>query len=235
MRTGDKSPEVKDSVEDAPVVGDGAVVAVSSDLQPPVIPQLPPPLAVGQPGLMAQPPLLHSPIAYQPPMMQSIHPVPPLPHIPEQIVKEEPKGPRPVKSIPVAGTPWSVVWSSDNRRFFFNATNRMSVWNIPEDLETNPFIHKILEETAEGKSKPYTIRYTIEVTILLVRPQMFGKLCYVHVYYVFYVIVIEMALHVYSLPKVVTVSICLCLPHMHAQGVIEVISFVIVFTRITRS
>ena len=161
MHTGNKSPEV---IEVAVAGGGGgggaaaaatAVAPVSSDPQPPVIPQQPPPLVVGQPGLIVQPPLLQSPIVYQPPVMQPIpvQSIPPLPHIPEQIVKEEPKGPRPVKSIPIAGTPWSVVWSSDNRRFFFNATNRTSVWNIPEDLESNPLIHKILEETAEGKSK----------------------------------------------------------------------------------
>jgi hypothetical protein len=148
LHTGDKSSEV---VEVA-VADGGAVAPVSNDPRPPVIPQPPPPLVFGHPGLVVQPPLLQSPIPYQPPMMQPIQ-VPSLPHIPEQIVKDEPKGPRPVKSIPIAGTPWSVVWSSDNRRFFFNATNRTSVWNIPEDLETNPFIHKILEEAAEGKSK----------------------------------------------------------------------------------
>ena len=152
LNVGSKSPDVKISVEESPVpVADaGAIATALSDPQAPVMPQ--PPLVVGQPGLMTQPPLLHSPIVYQPPMMQPIHSIPP-PHKQEQIVKEEPKGPRPVKSIPIAGTPWSVVWSSDNRRFFFNATNRTSVWNVPEDLENNPLVHKILEEIAEGKSK----------------------------------------------------------------------------------
>ena len=145
MHIGDKSPEV---IEVA-VAGSDAAVPVSTDHQPP---QLPPPLLVGQPRLMAQPPLLQSPMVYQPPMMQPIH-VQSVPHIPEQRMKEEPIGPRPVKSIPVAGTPWSVVWSSDNRRFFFNATNRTSVWNIPEELEANPLTNKILDETAEGRSK----------------------------------------------------------------------------------
>lgn len=145
----DTPPDVKVSIAG----GVAAVAPVSGDPQPPLIPQLPPPLVLGQPGHIVEPSLLQSPIAYQPPMMQP-QSVPPVHvHVPEQVVKEEPKGPRPVKSIPVAGTPWSVVWSSDSRRFFFNATNRMSVWNIPEDLETNPLIYKILEETAEGKSK----------------------------------------------------------------------------------
>lgn len=154
MHPGDKSPEVSEvAVDDG-----GTVAPVSSDPQPPVLTQPPPPLVFGHPGLMVHPPLLQSPIAYQPPVMQPMQ-APSLPHISEQTVKDEPKGPRPVKSIAIAGTPWSVVWSSDNRRFFFNATNRTSVWNIPEDLETNPFIHKILEEEAEGKSK-VTIEYS---------------------------------------------------------------------------
>lgn len=68
-------------------------------------------------------------------------------------VKEEPQGPRPIKSIPIGGTPWSIVWSSDNRRFFFDATNRVSVWNIPQDLEHNSAVLRILEETVEGKSR----------------------------------------------------------------------------------
>ncbi|MCG8626122.1 MAG: WW domain-containing protein [Proteobacteria bacterium] len=148
MHSGDKSPEVSEVAVD----DDSAVAPVSSDSQPPVLTQPPPPLVFGHPGLMVHPPLLQSPIAYQPPMMQPMQ-APSLPHVSEQTVKDEPKGPRPVKSIAIAGTPWSIVWSSDNRRFFFNATNRTSVWNIPEDLETNPFIHKILEEEAEGKSK----------------------------------------------------------------------------------
>lgn len=102
-----------------------------------------------QPGMIAQLQLLRPPDKGQSQLLQSTQSVP---TYSEQTV-EEPKGPRPVRSIPIAGTPWSVVWSSDNRQFFFNAANRSSVWNIPKDLESNPLIHKILDETTEGKSE----------------------------------------------------------------------------------
>lgn len=149
-----KSPNVQAPTENVtvPVATSVPVAASLNDPLPPVMPQVPPSLEGGVPGLMTQPPLLQSPIAYQLPVVPPLQSVPPL-HVLEKIVKEEPKGPRPIKSIPIAGTPWSVVWSSDNRRFFFNATNRASVWNTPEDLVTNPLVHKILEETTEGKSK----------------------------------------------------------------------------------
>jgi len=59
-------------------------------------------------------------------------------------------GPRPVASIPVPGTPWSVVWTSDDRNFFFNATNRTSLWTTPEEIEDNPNVQKILDNPPGG-------------------------------------------------------------------------------------
>lgn len=155
MQAANKSPEITASVEGSSSVDPAPIASVNDDPQPPVFSQ--PPLA-GQPGLIPQLPLLQPPMTYQPLVMQPVQPV--LPHQQEQSVKQEPKGPHPVRSTPIAGTPWSVVWSSDNRRFFFNATNRMSVWNIPEDLESNPLVHKILDETVEGKSG-YTV-YSVQ-------------------------------------------------------------------------
>ena len=69
-----------------------------------------------------------------------------------QPVKEEPKGPRPISSVPVPGTPWSVVWTSDERMFFFNASSRVSVWTLPEELADNPQALRIVDEPP-GKSK----------------------------------------------------------------------------------
>lgn len=70
-----------------------------------------------------------------------------------QVMAPEPKGPRPIASIPVPGTPWSVVWSSDDRSFFFNATNRSSVWSTPDDLIGNEALEKILDHPPGGKSE----------------------------------------------------------------------------------
>jgi len=41
---------------------------------------------------------------------------------------------RPIKSTPIAGTPWCVVWTGDARVFFYNPSTRTSVWERPEDL-----------------------------------------------------------------------------------------------------
>jgi hypothetical protein len=68
-------------------------------------------------------------------------------------VKEEPKGPRPTASVPLPGTPWSVVWTSDNRQFFFDVTSRVSLWIMPEELKDNPQLQKILENGPDGNSE----------------------------------------------------------------------------------
>ena len=50
------------------------------------------------------------------------------------------------------GTPWSVVWTSDNRQFFFDVTSRVSLWIMPEELNDNPQLLKILENGPDGNS-----------------------------------------------------------------------------------
>ena len=112
-------------------------MAPFSSMLPPAVPMMRPPILPHPPSL-PPPPVLSVPI-----------PIP---------VKSEPAGPRPIASIPVPATPWSVVWSSDDRTFFFNATNRKSLWTIPEELTGNPNVHKILNNPPGGKSewiRPY--------------------------------------------------------------------------------
>jgi transcription elongation regulator 1 len=41
---------------------------------------------------------------------------------------------KPVSSSPVPGTPWCVVWTGDNRVFFYNPTSKTSVWERPPEL-----------------------------------------------------------------------------------------------------
>ena len=69
------------------------------------------------------------------------------------MMRKEHSGPHPIKSVPVPGTPWSVVWSSDERIFFFNATTRVSLWTMPDELKSNPQVEKILDEPVAGKSE----------------------------------------------------------------------------------
>ncbi|XP_042364085.1 transcription elongation regulator 1-like protein [Plectropomus leopardus] len=40
----------------------------------------------------------------------------------------------PVASTPVPGSPWCVVWTGDDRVFFFNPTIHLSVWERPGEL-----------------------------------------------------------------------------------------------------
>ncbi|XP_028915147.1 transcription elongation regulator 1-like protein isoform X2 [Ornithorhynchus anatinus] len=56
------------------------------------------------------------------------------------------KGNKPVASTPVPGSPWCVVWTGDDRVFFFNPTMQLSVWEKPTDLKNRGDINRILED-----------------------------------------------------------------------------------------
>ncbi|XP_010619765.2 transcription elongation regulator 1-like protein [Fukomys damarensis] len=56
------------------------------------------------------------------------------------------KGNRPVASTPVPGSPWCVVWTGDDRVFFFNPTMQLSVWEKPVDLKNRGDLKKIIED-----------------------------------------------------------------------------------------
>ncbi|XP_053547716.1 transcription elongation regulator 1-like protein [Bombina bombina] len=55
-------------------------------------------------------------------------------------------GNKPVASTPVPGSPWCVVWTGDDRVFFFNPTIQLSVWDKPIDLKNRMDINKIIED-----------------------------------------------------------------------------------------
>ncbi|NXC43438.1 TCRGL protein, partial [Penelope pileata] len=55
-------------------------------------------------------------------------------------------GNKPVASTPVPGSPWCVVWTGDDRVFFFNPTMQLSVWEKPVDLRHRGDINRILED-----------------------------------------------------------------------------------------
>merc|ERR1719305_715529 len=52
---------------------------------------------------------------------------------------------RPTSSTPVPGTPWCVVWTGDTRSFFFNPSNKQSVWEKPAELVGRSDVAKMLE------------------------------------------------------------------------------------------
>ncbi|XP_062289157.1 transcription elongation regulator 1 isoform X2 [Scomber scombrus] len=73
-------------------------------------------------------------------------------------VKEEPKEEemteeekaaqkaRPVATNPIPGTPWCVVWTGDERVFFYNPTTRLSMWDRPEELVGRSDVDKHIQE-----------------------------------------------------------------------------------------
>ncbi|BFY97387.1 hypothetical protein BsWGS_00433 [Bradybaena similaris] len=58
---------------------------------------------------------------------------------------------KPVSSTPVPGTPWCVVWTGDGRCFFYNPSQRLSVWEKPEELQNRPDVDKLLSSKPETK------------------------------------------------------------------------------------
>ena len=50
-----------------------------------------------------------------------------------------------MSSTPVPGTPWCVVWTGDSRSFFFNPSNKQSVWEKPAELVGRSDVAKMLE------------------------------------------------------------------------------------------
>ncbi|OCT87743.1 hypothetical protein XELAEV_18021441mg [Xenopus laevis] len=76
---------------------------------------------------------------------------------PPKEIKEEPKEEemteeekaaqkaRPVATTPIPGTPWCVVWTGDERVFFYNPTTRLSMWDRPEDLIGRADVDKIIQ------------------------------------------------------------------------------------------
>ncbi|XP_063076892.1 transcription elongation regulator 1-like protein [Engraulis encrasicolus] len=60
---------------------------------------------------------------------------------------------RPVASTPVPGSPWCVVWTGDDRVFFFNPTMQLSVWEQPMDLKDRGDLKRIMEDPPHKRKK----------------------------------------------------------------------------------
>lgn len=70
----------------------------------------------------------------------------------ELMEKEQEKdSSRPISSTAVSGTPWCVVWTGDGRAFFFNPSQRTSVWETPDELKGRADVDKLLERPPNDK------------------------------------------------------------------------------------
>lgn len=66
----------------------------------------------------------------------------------EQQVETAPKPvdkSRPVSSTPIPGTPWCVVWTGNNRVFYFNASMRTSVWEKPDEIKGRADVDQLIQ------------------------------------------------------------------------------------------
>ncbi|RXN05897.1 transcription elongation regulator 1-like protein [Labeo rohita] len=53
---------------------------------------------------------------------------------------------KPVATNPIPGTPWCVVWTGDDRVFYYNPTTRQSMWDRPEELVGRADVDKYIQE-----------------------------------------------------------------------------------------
>uniref|UniRef100_A0A3P8P2L0 Transcription elongation regulator 1 n=1 Tax=Astatotilapia calliptera TaxID=8154 RepID=A0A3P8P2L0_ASTCA len=71
---------------------------------------------------------------------------------------------RPVATNPIPGTPWCVVWTGDDRVFFYNPTTRLSMWDRPEELVGRADVDKHIQEPPHKRgledSKKTVLRHT---------------------------------------------------------------------------
>lgn len=67
---------------------------------------------------------------------------------------DQPKGAsnKPIASHLIPGTPWCVVWTGDEKVFYFNPTTKISVWEKPEELADNDQVDEVLEAGPEKKA-----------------------------------------------------------------------------------
>ncbi|CAI5442455.1 unnamed protein product [Caenorhabditis angaria] len=60
---------------------------------------------------------------------------------------------RPVSSLSVSGTPWCVVWTGDNKVFFYNPTTKTSVWERPPDTYGREDVDRMIANPPEPKNE----------------------------------------------------------------------------------
>ena len=53
---------------------------------------------------------------------------------------------KPISSTQVPGTPWCVVWTKDKRVFFYNASEKASLWERPAALVGRVDVDKMVKE-----------------------------------------------------------------------------------------
>jgi transcription elongation regulator 1 len=53
---------------------------------------------------------------------------------------------KPISSTPIPGTPWCVVWTRDKRVFFYNPSEKVSLWERPAALIGRIDVDRLVKE-----------------------------------------------------------------------------------------
>lgn len=91
--------------------------------------------------------------------------------IKDEIHAEDEDKSKPVASQLIPGTSWCVVWTGDEKMFFFNPTSRLSIWERPDELEDNEKVDEIIskgppkKQPDEVKSMYYYVTHFNEVQL----------------------------------------------------------------------
>uniref|UniRef100_A0A4W5N3V2 Transcription elongation regulator 1 n=2 Tax=Hucho hucho TaxID=62062 RepID=A0A4W5N3V2_9TELE len=65
---------------------------------------------------------------------------------------------KPVATNPIPGTPWCIVWTGDERVFYYNPTTRLSMWDRPEELVGRADVDKNIQEPPHKRGLEDTTR-----------------------------------------------------------------------------
>ncbi|XP_075262785.1 transcription elongation regulator 1-like [Convolutriloba macropyga] len=63
---------------------------------------------------------------------------------------------KPVASQPIPHSPWCVVFTGDNKVFYYNPSSKLSVWHRPEELVHNRDVDLILTNPPHRSNQPVT-------------------------------------------------------------------------------
>uniref|UniRef100_A0A915ENW7 WW domain-containing protein n=1 Tax=Ditylenchus dipsaci TaxID=166011 RepID=A0A915ENW7_9BILA len=80
---------------------------------------------------------------------------------------------RPISSNAVAGTPWCVVWTGDNKVFFYNPSTRTSVWERPPELYNRPDVDLLVSKPPDKAQQ--TARKPPQLPNELLKPKLMKR------------------------------------------------------------
>lgn len=75
------------------------------------------------------------------------------------------QGTRPVSTTAIPGTPWCIVWTDQNKVFYFNPSTKTSVWDRPPELRNRDDVDKLVSNPPPILTQKTTTTSTSTTTI----------------------------------------------------------------------